>query len=86
MMRRGQTGHVEHGHILDLKVLADFIYVSYYGSLKQWREFLSAKEYLPDLFSTIDIASTTTTSSGTHPRGFLFPIRPISCISPRKAT
>ncbi|HKZ17384.1 MAG TPA: trypsin-like peptidase domain-containing protein [Geobacteraceae bacterium] len=56
MMRRGQTGHVEYGHIPDLKVLADFIYVSYYGSLKQWREFLSAKEYLPNLFSTIDIA------------------------------
>lgn len=55
MMRRGQSGLVEDGHALDLKVLTDFIYVSYYGSLKQWREFLAAKEYLPELFSTIDI-------------------------------
>jgi len=55
MMRRGQSGHVEDGLVPDLKVLADFIYVSYYGNLKQWREFLAAKEYLPELFSTIDI-------------------------------
>ncbi len=55
MMRADQTGRV-NGHIMDLKALTNFVYVSYYGSLKQWREFLAMKELLPDVFSTIDIA------------------------------
>ncbi len=55
MMRADQTGEVS-SHIMDLKALTDFIYVSYYGSLKQWREFLAIKELLPEAFSTIDIA------------------------------
>jgi hypothetical protein len=55
MMRADQTGRI-NGHIMDLKALTDFIYVSYYGSLKQWREFLAMKQLLPEVFSTIDIA------------------------------
>jgi len=55
MMRRGQTGQIEDGHFPDFKVLADFIYVSYYGSLSQWREFRAGKEYLPEVLSMIDI-------------------------------
>lgn len=56
MLRGGQTGQVDNGHIPDLKVLADFIYVSYYGTFKQWREFLMEKELLPSIFSTLDIS------------------------------
>jgi hypothetical protein len=55
MMRTDQTGDVDQGDIPDLKVLSDFIYVSYYGSFKEWREFLSMKDLLPSVFSTLDI-------------------------------
>lgn len=55
MLRGGQTDRVEYGHIPDLKALTDFIYVSYYGSFKQWREFLENRDLLPGLFAGIDM-------------------------------
>lgn len=55
MMRTDQTGNIDQGDIPDLKVLSDFIYVSYYGSFKEWREFLGVKNLLPSIFSTLDI-------------------------------
>ncbi len=55
MMRADQTGNVDQGDIPDLKVLSDFIYVSYYGSFEEWQEFLSMKTLLPSIFSTLDI-------------------------------
>jgi hypothetical protein len=55
MMRTDQTGDVDQGDIPDLKVFSDFIYVSYYGTFKDWREFLSMKDLLPSIFSTLDI-------------------------------
>lgn len=42
-------------HILEMKALTDFIYVSYCGTLKSWREFLTLKTELPPIFSTMDI-------------------------------
>jgi hypothetical protein len=54
MMRHDQTGRIS-GHIMDLKALADFVYVSYYGTLKQWREFLAMKALLPEVLSGIAI-------------------------------
>jgi serine protease Do len=56
MMRIGQTGQVDDGYVPDMKVLADFMYLSYYGTLKQWKEFLSLKELLPAAFRDIDIS------------------------------
>lgn len=56
VMKAGQTGLVNNGYLPDMKVLADFIYVSYYGTLKEWREFLAQKDRLPRVFSTIDIS------------------------------
>lgn len=56
LLRAGQTGLVEDGHIPDLKILTNFIYLSYYGTLKQWQEFLKMKEILPTAFSSIDIS------------------------------
>ncbi|MGO8990087.1 MAG: serine protease [bacterium] len=55
MMRTGRTGDVDREDIPELKVLSDFIYVSYYGAFKEWQEFLSMKNLLPSLFSTLDI-------------------------------
>jgi hypothetical protein len=55
MMRTDQTGSTDQGDIPDLKVLSDFIYFSYFGTFKEWREFLSMKDLLPSLLSTLDI-------------------------------
>ena len=55
MMRTDQTGNVDQGDIPDLKVLSDFIYVSYFGTFKEWQEFLAMKDLLPSVFSTIHI-------------------------------
>jgi serine protease Do len=55
MMRVDQTGIVDALHIPDLKVLSDFIYVSYSGNFKEWREFLDMKKLLPSIFSTLNI-------------------------------
>jgi hypothetical protein len=54
LMRGGPTG-LANGHIMDLKVLTDFMYVSYCGSLKEWREYLTMGELLPNVFSTLNI-------------------------------
>jgi serine protease Do len=43
---------------LDLKTLTDFVFVTYYGTLKQWREFLAAREMLPAAFDSIAIEPT----------------------------
>jgi len=53
LLRSDQTGRVDGGHIPDLKVLTDFIYVSYYGTFGQWRELLAMKDFLPAAFSNI---------------------------------
>jgi len=37
----------------DLKTLTDFALVSYYGTLKQWQDFLAARDVLPEAFKTI---------------------------------
>ena len=56
MMRTDETGNIDQGHIPDLKVLSDFIYVSYYGTFKDWQEFVRMKNLLPSIFSTLDIS------------------------------
>lgn len=55
LMRTGQTGVVDRGHVEDLKILTNFIYLTYYGTLKQWREFLGMKELLPSAFSSLEV-------------------------------
>ncbi len=55
IMKAGQTGTVDSGYLPDLKVYADFAYLSYYGTLKQWQEFLAMKDAVPAAFSAIDL-------------------------------
>lgn len=43
------------GHMIDLKLLADFIYLSYYGTLDQWRDFLAQRDLLPQAFADIKL-------------------------------
>jgi len=54
MLRIVNTSRM-HGHISDLKVLADFAYLSYYGTLDQWRELLALRDLLPRAFADIRI-------------------------------
>lgn len=49
------TGQGED-HLRDMKALADFFYISYHGTLPQWKTFLSNKNILPAAFSDIQIA------------------------------
>lgn len=42
-------------HLEDLKVLTDFTWISYYGSLADWRELLGQRSLLPRVFSDIKI-------------------------------
>lgn len=39
----------------DMKTLTDYMFVTYYGTLKQWHDFLSLKEMLPPAFHAIRI-------------------------------
>ncbi len=55
MVRADRTGSVMSGHIPDLKVLTDFIFASYYGTFKEWKELLALKDMLPGVFSGIRI-------------------------------
>ena len=55
IMRADQTGNADQGDIPDLKVLSDFIFVSYSGTFREWREFLGLKGLLPSPLSTLDI-------------------------------
>jgi hypothetical protein len=40
---------------LDMKTLVDFVFVTYYGTLRQWRDFLALKEMLPAAFGSIAV-------------------------------
>lgn len=51
-MRIVATGQ-QQNHLYDMKALADFIYVSYYGTLTRWKGFLSQKDVLPAVFADI---------------------------------
>ncbi len=55
MLRIVQTGEAED-NLRDMKALADFTYISYYGTLARWRAFFAMKDILPAAFSSIRIS------------------------------
>src|SRR5579884_153452 len=55
MMRVDQTGDTLDGHIPDLKILADFVNLSFEGTFKKWREYLAMTQMIPPLFHEIEI-------------------------------
>jgi S1-C subfamily serine protease len=55
LLRADQTGETLDGHIPDLKVLVDFVHLSFDGTFKKWREYLGMKEVIPPLFNTIEL-------------------------------
>ncbi|MDH5323828.1 MAG: serine protease [Gammaproteobacteria bacterium] len=52
MLRRSATSQIL-AHADDMKVLSDFLYLSYYGSLSEWDQFLARKDLLPEAFNTV---------------------------------
>jgi hypothetical protein len=54
MIRRVYTAMM-NSNIADLKTLTDFIYVSYYGTLAQWKEYLADTSMLPASLKSVDI-------------------------------
>lgn len=40
MLRSASVGSI-HSHIMDLKVLTDFVYLTYYGTLREWKAYLA---------------------------------------------
>lgn len=40
---------------VDMKTLCDFAFVTYYGTLRQWKDFLSHKDMLPAAFKSITV-------------------------------
>jgi len=55
MLNTGDTGSVDQELIPDMKALSDFVYVSYYGTFKDWQEFLNMKDLLPPQLADITI-------------------------------
>ncbi|TAL37494.1 MAG: serine protease [Spirochaetes bacterium] len=55
IMKSGQTGVVNE-FVTDLKTLADFVIYPYYGTFRQWEEFLKCGPYLPGAFSGIQFS------------------------------
>ncbi|MHC1729841.1 MAG: trypsin-like peptidase domain-containing protein [Syntrophobacteraceae bacterium] len=55
LIKTGQTGQVLDDYIEDLKVLADFVNISYGATLDLWREFLELKDFIPSALSGIEI-------------------------------
>lgn len=55
MMQQAQTGYLDLAYMPDLKVYTDFIYLSYFGTIKEWREFYAIKKLHPPVFSSIKI-------------------------------
>ena len=49
--KAGQT----HDYLINAEALSDFMYVTYDGMLRQWKEFLAQRDLLPDAFKDIRI-------------------------------
>lgn len=54
IMRRVPTAQMA-SHLVDLHTFTDFFYLSYYGTIEQWRELLVQRDLLPRAFDDIRI-------------------------------
>lgn len=54
-MLRITNNRTEHEDMSDMRQLANFVYVSYSGTLAQWKEFLANSSLLPSVLSDIAI-------------------------------
>lgn len=56
LMRIGQTGEVDAFHVPTLKILTNFMFCSYAGTLKEWETFLRHRDILPEAVSSLRIS------------------------------
>ena len=49
------TTNIIYYYVENLKKYTDFIYLSYTGTFKDWKEYLKLKEYYPDIFKNVEI-------------------------------
>lgn len=54
LLRLAPNGLV-HGHVEELKLLTDLVYVSFYGTLDRWSAFLKLKQLLPAAFDQLQL-------------------------------
>lgn len=54
-MLRGDSVGIIDSHLLDMKVLADFVYLSYYGTLQEWSEFLALGKNVPESLQNLTL-------------------------------
>lgn len=54
-MLSGAPAADTHDYMINLEALTDFMYVSYDGTLAQWKSFLKQRDLLPAAFKHIDI-------------------------------
>jgi serine protease Do len=52
---RSASTAMAYSHLADLKTLTDFVYLSYYGTLAQWDEYLDDDRLLPDAIKALAI-------------------------------
>lgn len=62
---------------VDMKTLVDFVFITYYGTLKQWKELLSAKHLLPAVFDSIAIEPS-------YGEGFRYRSKRLSLVYPNE--
>jgi hypothetical protein len=55
IMKAGQSGLVFDTYVDEMKILTDFITVSYTGTFKQWQEYLQIKDAHPSAFNHLEI-------------------------------
>lgn len=54
MMRSDSTGIID-SHIVDLKVLSDYLYLTYYGTAKEWQEYFAMKDMVPETLRSVKL-------------------------------
>lgn len=55
IVRLAPAGETAYSETIDLKAMTDFVYLSYGGTLAQWKEYLKQKALLPGAFSRLHI-------------------------------
>jgi serine protease Do len=52
---RFAPAYQEHDHVIDLKAMADFVAISYHGTLPQWKSFLAESKRLPPVVASVKL-------------------------------
>ncbi|MBJ6724605.1 tetratricopeptide repeat-containing S1 family peptidase [Geomesophilobacter sediminis] len=68
LMKTAQSGRVDTVEIPTLKMLTNFMSVSYSGSLKEWKNFLSRKDLIPRPFLNLSVSEGDGCLSVSSPR------------------